>query len=150
MRESRNLGRLLGGIYGWILAVFLGAVLLDIVYSRLLEDVDGFLAGPSVYSEVADFLLLLGAVTILFGLAAIVVSWDVKSARNLFLASSMLLIGFEFLAPLVLFPVLRSSTGSYILGFGPWIRLVPTALASLLAFAGVRNLYGQRDTARPA
>jgi len=141
MSESRNLGRLLGTIYAWILAVFLGAVLLDIVYSTLLKDVDGFLAGPSVYSEVSDFLLILGALTILFALAAIVVSWDVGSARNLLLASSLLLVGFEFLVPMVLFPVLRSSSGSSILGLGPLIRLVPTALASLLAFAGVRDLY---------
>jgi hypothetical protein len=141
MSESRNLGRLLGAVYAWLLAVFLGAVLLDIVYSTLLEDVEDFLAGPSVYSEVADFLLILGALTILFALAAIVVSWDVGSARNLFLLSSMLLVGFEFLVPIVLFPVLRSSPGSAILGLGPLIRLAPTALASLLAFAGVRDLY---------
>lgn len=150
MRELRNLRHLLAGIYAWILAVFLGAVLLDIVYSTLLEDVDGFLAGPSVYSEVADFLLILGALTILFALAAIVVSWDVGSARNLFLASTLLLVGFEFLAPVVLFPLLRSSQGSLVLGFGPFIRLVPTALASLFAFAGLRNLYRQRNSASPA
>jgi hypothetical protein len=150
MREPRNPGHLLASIYAWILAVFLGAVLLDIVYSTLLEDVEGFLAGPSVYSEVADFLLILGALTIIFALAAIVFSWDVGSARNLFLASSLLFVGFEFLAPVVLFPVLRSSQGSSVLGLGPLIRLVPTALASLLAFAGVRDLYRQRNSARPA
>jgi len=101
MREARNLGHLLGGIYAWSLAVFLGAVLLDIVYSTLLEDVDGFLAGPSVYSEVADFLLLVGALTLLFALAAIVVSWDVRPARNLFLVSSLLLVGFVSLTALI-------------------------------------------------
>jgi hypothetical protein len=150
MREWRNLGRFVGGIYAWILAVFLGAVLLDIVYSTLLEDVAGFRAGPSVYSEVADLLLILGALTVLFALAAIVVSWGVRSARNLFLVSLALLVGFEFLLPVVLFPVLRTSQGSSVFGLGPWVRLVPTGLASLLALAGVGELYRQRNGARPA
>ena len=149
MREPRHPGHLLADIYAWILAVFLGAVLLDIVYSSLLEDADSFVASPYVYSEAADFLLILGALTILFALAAIVVSWEVASARNLFLASSLLLVGFEFLAPVVLFPVLRSSQGSSVLGLGPFIRLIPTTLASLLAFAGVRDLYRQRQSIQP-
>jgi len=144
---GRSLGRLLSGCYAWILAVFLGAVLLDIVYASLLDAVEGFRAGPFVYSEVSDFLLFLGALTVLFALAAIVLSWPVTSARNLFLASVLLLVGFEFLAPLLLFPVLRSSQGSSAPGLGPFIRLAPTALASLLAFAGLPGLYRDRSIA---
>jgi hypothetical protein len=141
MGESRTLGRLLGGIYSWLLAVFLGAVLLDAVYSGLLEHVPNFVAGPAVYSEVSDFVLIPGGLTLLFGLAAVVVSWHVRPARNLFLVSLMLLVGFEFFLPIVLFPILRGSAGSSVFGLGPSIRLVPTGLASLLASFGVRELY---------
>jgi hypothetical protein len=127
-----------------------GAVLLDIAYSRSLESIEGFLAGPAVYSEVSDLMLIPGALTVLFAVVAIVASWPVRPARNLFMVSAMLFVGFEFLAPVVLFPVLRSSAGSFPFGLGPWIRLVPATLASLFAFAAVRDLYLQRDGARPA
>jgi hypothetical protein len=150
MRQLRDLRHLLAGAYAWMLAVFLGAVLLDIVYSGLLKDANGFVAASVVFSEVADFLLMLGAFTILSAFAAVVLAWDVGSARNLFLASSLLLIGFEFLVPVILFPILRSAQGSALLGLGPVIRLLPTALASLLAFAGVRDLHRQQNSGLPA
>jgi hypothetical protein len=136
MSSLRNLGRLVAAVYAWILAIFVGAVLLDIVYSGLLEGVGGCLNLPAVYSEVADFLLIPGSLAVLSGLAAIVTSWHVRLARNLFLASLVLLVGFEFLLPVFLFPALRTSAGPSFLGLGPWIRLVPTALASILALAG--------------
>lgn len=150
MRHSRGLAGLVAAAYAWILAVFLGAVLLDIIYSSLLQEVDAFEAGPSVFSEVSDFLLMLGALTIAAALAAVVVSWAVRSARRMFLASVVLLVGFEFLAPVVLFPVLRGSQGSSVLGLGPLVRLVPTGVASLLAFTGFLELSRRRDHAAPA
>ena len=80
MTVPRSPRRLLASAYAWLPAVFFGAVLLDVVYSSLPDHLDGFVAGPSVYSEVSDFFLMLGALTILFALAAIVICWDVGSA----------------------------------------------------------------------
>jgi hypothetical protein len=148
MRELRNARYLLTGVYAWILAVFLGAVLLDIVYANLLEDVAGFRAGSSVYSTVADFLLLLGGLAILLAVAAIVASWEAQSARNFLLGSLLLLVGFEFLAPMVLVAVFRNVQAP--VEFGPLLRLVPTAVASLLAFSGSRALDRAPSRAQPA
>jgi hypothetical protein len=93
-------------------------------------------------------LLVLGGLTILLALAAIIASWDVAAARNLLLVSLVLLIGFEFLAPLILLAVLRNAQSP--VEFGPLLRLLPTAFASLLAFAGIRELYRKPNSARPA
>jgi hypothetical protein len=140
MKTSWNPGRILAGIYAWLLAVFFGSVLLDVVYSRLLKSAEGFPAGSPVFGEVADFLLILGAVTFLFALAAFVFSFGSAPARNLFLAS-FLLLGFEFVAPVILSPLLQGQMASSISALGPWLRLVPSGLASVLAFAGLQALY---------
>ena len=139
MPTKRNPGDFLAAAYSWALAVFFGMVLLDVVYARLLDRVAGFSARTSVYSSVSDFLLLPGGLVILLALAAIAVSWRVPPARNLLLLSLLVLAG-EFVAPVFLFPVLRTD-GSAPLGIGPLLRLVPMGLASLFALAGVRSLY---------
>jgi hypothetical protein len=140
MSKHWNVARLAAGLYAWSLAIFLGAVLLDIVYSGLLEGVGGCLDLSAVCTEISDFLLIPAALAVVLSLAAIAVSWHVASARNLLLASLVLLVGFEFLLPMVLFPALRTSAGPFIAGLGPWIRLVPTASASILALAGFCEL----------
>jgi len=124
-------------MYAWSTAVFFGAVVLDIVYSRLLRDAVGSGPASSVYREVSDFLLLLGAFPLLAALLAIGVSWRVPRARNLF-PISLVAVASEFFVPVVLFPLLRISTQSD-LAMGRFIRLIPIALASLLAVAGFRS-----------
>lgn len=144
MTAPQRFRELLAMTCAWFLAVFLGGVLLDIVYSAQLSSVENLRAGAAVYGEVADFLLILGVITALFALAATVVVWDVPAARNLFVIS-LLLLGLEFFAPIVLFPILLSLPGSSGAGLGPFLRLIPTALASLAALAGTRTVFLHRD-----
>jgi hypothetical protein len=130
---------LFGALCAWSATVFLGAVLLDVAYAGLLKNVDESLVRP-VYGEVSDFLLSLGGFSFLAALTATAVSWDFPSARNLFAASSLLLAS-EFLAPIVLFPLLRASPDSSLAGVGPYVRVVPLALASLLALGAFRASF---------
>ena len=138
MSSPRTVRHLFGALYAWSAAVFFGAVLLDVVYSSLLRDVDPSLAA-AIFGEASDFLLLLGAPTFLAGLAAIALFWNTPSARSL-LALSLLAHCLEFLAPIVLIPVLGTTPGSPGLGITPYVRLVPLALASLLAIGAFRAL----------
>lgn len=125
-------------MYAWSAAVFFGAVLLDVVYASVLREAGGGFA-QSVFGEVSDFLLLLGAPTFLSALAASVLSWNVPTVRNLFLAS-MLILSLEFVVPIVLFPALRTSSASPLPNVMPYVRLLPLALASILALGGFRKL----------
>jgi hypothetical protein len=133
----RTVRYVIGGLFAWSASVFFGAVFLDVVYSSLLGDPSG---SPlqSVYREVSDFLLVLGAPTLLVGLLAAAISWSSPPARNLFLIS-LLCLSLEFSLPIILFPLLRTSDSSTF-GFAPYVRLVPLALASLLALAAFRGL----------
>jgi hypothetical protein len=137
--SPRTFRHLVGAVYAWSAAVFFGAVLFDVVYSSLLRDVDRVLTG-SIFGEVSDLLLLLGAPMFLAGLAAIALSWNAPSARNL-LALSLLALSLESLGPIVLFPVLRNSPDAPILGMTPYVHLVPLALASLLAFGAFGAMF---------
>jgi hypothetical protein len=128
---------LLGALYAWTAAVYFGAVLLDVVYSSLLGSVDERLARP-VYGEVSDFLLILAGLSLLAGLAAIAVSWDFTPARVLFAASLLVVAASEFLTPIALRPLLGTSPNPPVLAITPLVRLVPLALASLLALGAFR------------
>jgi cytochrome c biogenesis factor len=141
MAAERTLRHILAASYAWILSVFAGNVILDIVYSRLLDRVEDFPTRSSIYAEVSDFLLLIGAIMVVLALAAIVSSWSVAPARNLFIASILLILIFEFLVPVVLFPFLRDSSGTPADSIGPWLRLVPVVLASFCSFWGLRQFY---------
>lgn len=65
---------LLAGLYTWLAATFFGAILLNIVYSNVA-------VSALKPSEAADFLLLIGALTILAGIGAVGSSWGLGSAR---------------------------------------------------------------------
>jgi hypothetical protein len=131
----RSIRHLFGALYAWCVAVFFGAVLLDIVYGGLLNSLNAPLA-QSAFGEVSDFLLILGAFSFLAALAAIGVSAGMLSATYAF-AASLLLLSSEFLAPVILSPALSSSRVSSF-PIGTVLRLVPVALASFLAFWGLR------------
>jgi hypothetical protein len=139
----------LSGAYAWLAAAFFGSVLLDVVYTSLLRDAGG--PGPSlqvVFGEVSDFLLILGSPTLLAALAAIALSWSTPPARNLFLAS-LVALSLEFIGPMVLFPLVGNPSNSPLPGISAYARLIPLALASILALAGFRNLCRERVTGAP-
>jgi len=136
-----------GGAYAWLAALFFGSVLLDVVYTSLLRDA----GGPSlqdVFSEVSDFLLVLGAPTFLAALTAIALSWSTPPARTCFVAS-LVALSLEFIGPIVLFPLLGSPSNSPLPGISAYIRLFPLAVASILALAGFRNLYREQWPGAP-
>ena len=84
-----TLSSLIVGLYAWVVAVSFGAVLLDVVYSNLVSEV------AAAFSEVADFLLYISAVTVLTALGAIGLSWNSRIARIfLSLACSSLFLNF--------------------------------------------------------
>ena len=133
-----TLRNVVGGAYAWLAALFFGSVLLDVVYTSLLRDA----GGPSlqdVFGEVSDSLLLLGGLTLLAALAAIALSWSTPPARTLLLAS-LVALSFEFIAPIMLVPLLGIPSNSPIPGISACVRLFPLGLASTLALAGFRNL----------
>jgi hypothetical protein len=117
---------LVAGLYTWAVTVFFGAVLLDVVYSRLVP------AAETAFAEVADFLLLVGVGTVLAALGAVVVSWRFRIPRDLFVAS-LAVISLEFLVPLLLPQLLREVQGS---ALASGIRILISGSASVLAFLG--------------
>ena len=130
--------RCLGGFYAWSLSAFFGAVLLDVAYAHLVGTSKAVASETAVLNQVSDLLLLMGAVMLLAGVSAIAISWNVPVARNLF-ALSLLVVGFtEFFLPVMLTPILSTPSGSFIVGVGPVLRLLPTALASAIAIVGLR------------
>jgi hypothetical protein len=125
----RTFGSLAVGLYAWVAAVSFGAVLLDIVYSRLVAE------ARTAFAEEADFLLLVSAVTIVAAFGAIVLAWNAKAARNLCIASLVIVVSGLF-APVLLSPYLQGAGSS----LGTGIRLAISGLASLLAFLGFYKL----------
>jgi hypothetical protein len=123
------------GLYGWIVAVFFGTVLLDIAYSNYLRDLRGATEVATVFSDVSDFLLVIGFLVVLAAIGAIVFSWKIPAARNCFIASLIILLA-EFLGPAFL--------SGFVLESGYWIRLAIHAAASMLAFIGLYLFYRQR------
>ena len=123
-------------LYPLLLAIFSGAVLCDMVYSRIvgveLDDADRLV----VYSGVADALLFLCFLVTASAIPAIVFSWRQPRARLYFILGLCLLLVFELLLPMVFFPAIKQVPG--LPAAGPWIRLSAHALALILVFSGLR------------
>ena len=128
-------GSLAAGFYTWLITVFLGLVLMDVVYSNLLNPSFNTSEISELYSEVSDFLMHIGLITVLAALGAIVFSWKSVIARNFFIASLMVLF-VEFFAP----HFLSEET----LNSGYWIRLIINGTASILAIIGFYKFKRQR------
>lgn len=139
MKSIANLQFLLAALYAWIVSVFFGAVLLDIVYFNAASGTVAPAETIELFMEAADFLLLILALTLLAGAAAIAATWKAGLARNLFIASLLLVVA-EFLAPVLFFDAIEAVRAS--LGFyaGSWVRLTLSGLSSLLAFLGLWKL----------
>lgn len=135
MSTTQNrLGSFLIGLYGWVLAIFFGMVCLDILFARLVPE------AAMAFSEVADLLLMIGFVMLLAAIAAIAFSWTSKTARNLLIASLFGIL-FEFFGPAFFSQFLRNTQE---LTIGPWLRIIPSGAASILAFMGMVQYYRQK------
>ena len=122
------------GFYTWIVTVFFGAVWLDTVYSNLIPE------ASAAFSEVSDFLLLIGFVTFLAAVGAITFSWKSSTARNFFIASLVIML-FEFLIPVFFSQLIKDTQGS---GLTATIRIIINGMASILALIGLYKFYRQR------
>jgi len=119
------------GFYTWIITVFFGAVLLDTVYSNLVP------GATIAFSEVSDFLLLIGGVTFISALGAIAFSWKLSLARNYFIASLVIML-FEFLIPVFFSQSINNTQGS---GLTTTIRIIINGTASILSLIGLHKFY---------
>ena len=118
------------GFYAWVLTLSFGAVLIDIMYANLAP------GAAAAFSEAADFLLLIAAVTVMAAIAAIGLSWPSRAARNTLIASLAIIIFGAFI-PLLsagLFPGLPGSRLSEV------IRIAISGVPSILAFYGLVQL----------
>src|SRR5688572_2505905 len=97
--HTTRAGFLLVVCYAWLAAVSFGLVLLDIIYARLIP------AATTTFSEMADFLLLVSASTMLVALSAIGITWHWGTARN-WLVTSLAVSCFGLVAPAILTPLL--------------------------------------------
>jgi len=136
---------LLAGLYAWIVSIYFGAVLLDIFYSRLALDVLRPSETSVLFSRVADLLLFMGMLAVLAAVCTIASSWNLRSARNLFIASILLFASIEFLMP-ILFSLLKQTLQTNPgLNIGTWIRFISSGLSSILAFTGLWKLHQSRS-----
>ena len=129
--NQEGLSLFFGGLYTWIVTIFFGAILLDIVYSNLVP------GAVTAFSEVSDFLQLMGVLTILAAIGAIVFSWKSSIARNYFVASLGILF-LEFIIPIFFSHLIQGTQGSV----SPTIiRIIINGSASTLAFIGLHKLH---------
>lgn len=119
---------LLVSLYPLSLALFTGAVLVDVVYARLLANpVD--LATDGMFRNVSDLLLKVGLLVFLIGCAAIAAAWQAEKARLLFIVSLFVLFTLEFMLP-----VLFMGIGPF---FGAMLRITVNVSAATLAMLGL-------------
>jgi len=139
MKSVANWQFLLAALYTWSASVFFGAVLLDIVYFNAASSALAPAETLMLFSEAADFLLLILALTLLAGMVAVGAAWKVRPARNLFIASLLLVVA-EFLAPMLFFSIIETAQASLGFNVGSWVRLTLSALPPILAFLGLWKL----------
>jgi len=139
MKSVANWQFLLAAFYTWTASIFFGAVLLDIVYFNAASSALAPAETLMLFSEAADFLLLILALTLLAGMVAVGAAWKVRPARNLFIASLLLVVA-EFLAPMLFFSIIETAQASLGFNVGSWVRLTLSALPPILAFLGLWKL----------
>ncbi len=136
-RTPNRWQRLLCGLYTWMVTVFFGAILLDVVYFHTGSGTTG------MFQEGSDFLLLLGMLTVLAGIGAVAASWGWEITRNYFL-TSFLILSVEFITPMAS-PLLQWLQASPGFNLGTYIRLVGSLLPTVLAFGGLVRMYRAED-----
>jgi hypothetical protein len=130
------------GLYAWLLAAFSGATLLDIVYAGQRARGDPAQLAH-LFAEASDFLLELGAVTLLAGLATVAAAWRWRTARFL-LASSVIILALLLVAAPMASALVGGLDEVFRLGIGPWLRLGSVGLASATAFIGLGQVWRYR------
>lgn len=86
-RADNRRGLMLVGFNFCVVTLTLGFVILDQIYARLLVGQSSSADAGLIFSEVADFLLQFGFLTLPITLAALVVAWPYRWARLLLIAS---------------------------------------------------------------
>ena len=127
-----------GALFTLMVAINFGAMLLDIVYARLLSanpPSDGI---AEIFQKVADSLLSLWVWVLLTGIAATIWNWQNKSTRILFLAS----VGINLLIPLLLVPFVDVTQDTSV--SGALFRIFFGAVTTGLVFAGQWKLLSNR------
>lgn len=127
-------GSLLVGFYGWVVSALFGAVLLDIVYASTMRGVFDTAEAAPVFSAASDLLLFLVGLAVLAAIGAIASAWQSIQARNLLVASVLVIVA-ELFAPIVLRPLLLESNA------GTWVRLLGSGSASVLGLLGLNRFY---------
>ena len=122
-------------------AVFFGAVVIDIAYSRSLG---ASLPGKdALFRGVSDIMLQIGFLVFVSGCAAILAAWRERQAQVLFLVSVTVFIAFGFLLPIAFMQQLGAAgMGS---ALGPTIRISVNLLAAVFAIL-TRMTKPERET----
>lgn len=128
---------LLVSLYPVCLAVFSGAIIADIAYSRLLTNALSVQERDGIFRSISDLLLWIGLLVFLAGGTAILAAWHVKHTRVLFMVSLFVLFALEFLLPVLFMRQLQASAIGTLLG--PTIRVVVNLLATGIAIVGFRQ-----------
>lgn len=128
-RNQARPGALFVGLYAWLAALFFGAIIVDIAFSRLAPE------GSGAFSDAADLLLLIGFITFLDGLVAVAFSWKSKFVRALLIAS-LLAFSFEFIIPIFASQFMADGLFN---NAGPWLRIIPVGSATILVLFGIYN-----------
>ena len=137
-------------LYPLLIAIFFGAVLLDVVYSHLLTVVQDAGQTSSVFRQVSDALLQLGFLSVVAAIVSISLSWQFPAARNYFIISLVILIVFELLLPgMIMALAIQSQT---IQSIGPWFRITINFTAAVFGFMALRFYFQSACsvTAKPA
>lgn len=121
------------GIYAWLSALFFGGVILDGIYARNLENILDTADQASLFSEISDILLIIAFILVITALIAIALSWKSNSARNLLIAS-LLVLSLEFWLP-IFFSMLNINQDL------SWLRLLIDGSGSLLALVGLYRFF---------
>jgi len=128
-------------LYPLMIAIFFGAIVVDIVYSHLLASTSSLPEVNALFRQVSDVLLEIGLLVFLSGIAAIFAAWDQKQAQVLFMIS-LFVFAFEFLLPVVFMQVLGVAASGSLLG--PTIRVLVDMLATAFAIVGLHEYVQSR------
>jgi len=138
-RASNNLIDGIVLLYPLLIAVFSGAVLLDIIYTRLLGSSINAPQAVAVYRGVSDALLQLGFLAVTSAIVSIALSWQHRTARNYFITSLAILIAFEFMLPVIIMPLANESQAFQ--SVGPWLRMMINFIAMAFGFVALRFYF---------
>jgi hypothetical protein len=119
-------GRLVVGGFAWILALGLGATLIDSIYARAIREMGEAEIFAGVFNEIGDLLQLPLVLTIAAGFGALAVTKRQPPALGLVIAGLFFIV-----VPLLL--VLTFGSQIEAAGMDNWLRLGSAAVAAVCA-----------------